>query len=226
MILTIFTNILNTALKLDPESKPRLKKLQDKVLTIELLPTHFIFQCQITEEGMIIHADEALLADTKISGTPLQMLGIALNKKNRQSFFSDDVTMEGNAEIGQAMIQLLDELQIDWEGQLARLTGDVPAYHAGQWIRKVGKWLNGAEKSFSDNIKEYLHEEAVWFPTSEALQDFCSDVDSLRMDVDRMEARIQALANKSEPRPSGSVDALANASGSDLLTDKDGEQST
>jgi ubiquinone biosynthesis protein UbiJ len=71
--------------------------------------------------------------------------------------------------------------------------GDVPAYHAGRVLRKFNSWLGTSENSLSENINEYVHEEAKWLPTRESLQDFFTEVDIIRMDIDRMEAKIKAL---------------------------------
>lgn len=192
-ILPNLTKAINTYLKLDPESKQRLKALRDKVITVELLPFHFIFQLECTEAGIKLHAEEALLAETKITGTPLQMLGMMINKDNRQQFFADDLKIEGNAELGQKVVELFDELNIDWEEYLSKFVGDVPAHHTGRVIRGISKWLVHAKETFADNINEYVHEEIQWFPSHEALKDFYIEIDNLRMDIDRMEARITRL---------------------------------
>ena len=117
-----------------------------------------------------------------------------LSKDNRQRFFAEDLIIEGNAELGQHVVELFDELQIDWEEHLSRVVGDVPAYHAGRFLRGVREWLGQTDKNFSQNVSEFVHEEAEWFPAREALNDFFSDIDTLRMDVDRAEARINSLS--------------------------------
>ncbi len=116
-----------------------------------------------------------------------------ITKDNRHRFFAEDLIIEGNAEIGQQVIELFDELQIDWEDHLSHFVGDIPAYHAGRILSGMSKWLLGTEQTLAQNIKEYLHEEAEYVPTREALQDFFSEIDTLRMDVDRIEARINHL---------------------------------
>lgn len=192
--LSNLTKAINHYLALDSESPARIKKLQDKVVTIELLPLHFIFQCVFTEHSVQIQADELLHAHTKIRGTPLQMLGVALAKDERQRFFAEDIVMEGDAEVGQQMVELFDDLHIDWEDYLARMVGDVPAYHVSRFMRGMREWLTQTEKTVAQDISEFIHEETTWLPAREALQDFFHDVDVLRMDVDRLEARIKILA--------------------------------
>jgi len=184
---------INTGLGLDPESRQRLKKLQGKVITVEFLPFHIIFQCVFSHEGVAIQPDEQLAAEAAIRGTPLQMLGAMMTKDNRQRFFAEDLIIEGNAELAQQVVDLFDELDIDWEEQLSRIVGDVPAYHAGRLLRGARQWLRTATDSFTENVTEYMHEEVRWVPAREALQDYFNDIDALRMDVDRVEAKIQNL---------------------------------
>jgi ubiquinone biosynthesis protein UbiJ len=192
--LNYLSQALNTYLRLDPESKQRLQKLNGQTITIELLPLHFIFQCLFTGEGITLLSDAATPAQAKICGTPLQMLGAILTRENRNHFFADDLTITGNAEAAQQVVALFDELHIDWEEFLSHLIGDVSAHHAGRFINKVSDWLHHAEETLNQNINDYIHEEAQWLPAHEALQDFFTDVDTLRMDVDRIEARLKNLA--------------------------------
>lgn len=200
MMKKIFLQSLSTAinsyLRLDPESQLRLKKLADKAITIEILPFHWKFQCVFSATDIKIYADSDIETETSIRGTPLQMLGVMLTKENRNRFFAEDIVIEGNAEFAQQVIHLFDELHIDWEEHLSAVTGDVPAYKIGQAIKGVSNWLRDAEKSLTQNLNEYLHEEAEWLPTQEALQDFFHDVDTVRMDVDRAEARIHNLRTR------------------------------
>lgn len=191
--LKSISNAINAYLKLDPESAKRLQRLQGKVITIELLPMAFIFQCEFTQQAMTVHPGERMEAQTTIRGTPLQMLGVALTKENRQRFFADDMVIMGNAELAQQVIDLFDHIEIDWEEYLSKFVGDVPAHQFGRLLNNVKSWLSNTEQSFSDNINEYLHEETQCFPPREALQDFYNDIDQLRMDTDRIEARINLL---------------------------------
>ena len=79
--LSSLTKAINTFLRLDPESEQRLQKLRGKVISIELLPFHFVFQCVFTgDNSVIIQTDDILAAETSICGTPLQMMGVMLIK--------------------------------------------------------------------------------------------------------------------------------------------------
>ncbi len=186
---------MNAYLQLDAESNLRLHRLENKVITIELLPFHFLFQCQFMDKQVKLLLNESLPADAKITGTPLQLINVMLDTEHRQQFFASDVVMEGNAEMAQLVIDLFDELQIDHTECLAKLIGDVPAYHTERLVQGVKHWFRQSEQSLTQHVSDYLQEEAAWLPTSEELQDFYHDIDSLRMDVDRAEARIELLTS-------------------------------
>ena len=189
----MMNKLINAFLDLDPESKLRLKKLEGKVINIELRPFDFVFHCQIENSNLRLMTGEAANAETTLRGTPLQMMGVMLDKENRQRFFADDLVMEGDAETGQQVVELFDRMEIDWEELFSHFVGDIPAHQTGRLIHGVASWFKEARDSFVQDVSEYVHEEAQWLPTHEALQDFFSEIDVLRMDVDRAEARVNRL---------------------------------
>lgn len=192
-LIKLITSAINTYLQLDPESERRLKRLHGHTISIELLPFHLTFNCHFTKEGMQINSGHTESVHTRIRGTPLQLLGVALAKQNRHKFFADDVSIEGDAELGQQVIDLFDQIHIDWEEHLAQLIGDTPAYRLSQLRRKAGKWLHHINHTLTENTREYIQEEAKWLPTREELNDYFTDIDELRMEADRMEAKLAQL---------------------------------
>ena len=196
---------LNRYLALDPESKRRLQKLENKVITIKLLvnetpfykETNSEFQLLFTAEGIQLKTEAFSSPDTIIKGTPLSLLHMALaHHDDRKKFFSDDVAIEGNIELGQQVIDLFDALEIDWEEYLSHWIGDVSAYQVMRFAKKLNTFRRRFKSTLTQNINEYVHEEINLFPPLEALQDFYHDVDVLRMDTDRLEARVMQLTKK------------------------------
>jgi ubiquinone biosynthesis protein UbiJ len=184
---------LNAYLALDPESKRRIADLDGKVVTLELLATNVVLHLFFADGAIQIQPGKPVLADTIIKGTPLRLLHLALTREQRQQFFSDDVSIQGNLELGQLVIDLFDHLEIDWEELLSRCIGDIPAHHVGRIADKFKSWTRMTRKIFSQDVSEYVHEEIDLFPPREALKDFYQDVDAMRMDTDRLEAKIKHL---------------------------------
>ena len=188
---------INRYIQLDPESHLALQKLEGKRIAVELRPFNVTYYGEFRDQSIQLSTESLHDApDVILRGSPLRLLATVCSKSNRHQFFADDIEMEGQAEIGQQIIDLFDHLQIDWEEQLAKITGDAPAYHLGNLFRKTKSWLRNSNESITASINDYIHEEAQWLPTREALQDFFNDIDTIRMDTDRIEAKLQQLKSQ------------------------------
>jgi ubiquinone biosynthesis protein UbiJ len=183
---------INRYLSLDPESHARLLALDDKLITIELLAVSYTLPLKIAGGRIVILSEPPEKPDVVIRGTPLSLLHMSLSE-DRKQFFADDVQIEGNLELGQQIIDLFDEMEIDWEEHTSRVIGDIPAHQVGRFIKEAKAMIQRAKDSLTQNINEYVHEEKLIFPPKEALYDFFNDIDLLRMDADRLEARVMRL---------------------------------
>ncbi|HSW69166.1 MAG TPA: SCP2 sterol-binding domain-containing protein [Gammaproteobacteria bacterium] len=187
---------INHYLALDPETGNRLLVLKDKIVTIELLGIHLTVQIIFTEKNIQLEWENFLKPDLMIRGTPLNFLHMSAARNQRKQFFAEDIVIEGNMELAQQVLAVFDDLEIDWEEYASRWVGDVPAYQAGRLSRKIKNFGKKIGQTFSYNLNEYLHEESNLFPAAEALQDFFQEIDELRLEVDRLEARIANLKEK------------------------------
>lgn len=193
-LIDVINHALNRYLQLDPESSTSLKKLAGKRFTIDILPFHLKCHGEFTADTLSLSRESKHPADVVVRGTPMQLVALLRPGSDRRQSFADHIVMEGDAEVGSLIIQLFDHLEIDWEEQLARLTGDASAHHLGNVFRRARHWFKQADNSLTTNLRDYLHEEAEWLPAREALNDFFNDIDALRMDTDRIEARISQLS--------------------------------
>ena len=91
------------------------------------------------------------------------------------------------------MRHILDELDIDWEEQLSRLTGDVVAHQLGNLARRGRHVLRHGLNTLEQDIGEYLQEELRVLPTRIETENFSSDVTRISMDVERLAARVKRL---------------------------------
>lgn len=189
----ILQKALNHYLALDPESKTRLLELEGKIVTLELLGLGLTVQLFFADHKIKISCDELLTPDTYIKGTPLTLLRMTLTEGDRKHFFAEDVSIEGNLDLGQKVIDLFDHIEIDWEEYLSKWVGDVSAHQIGRFAERAISFSKRLHETLLQNVNEYVHEEADLFPSQEASQDFFADVDVLRMDVDRAEARVASL---------------------------------
>ncbi|HLB57741.1 MAG TPA: SCP2 sterol-binding domain-containing protein [Gammaproteobacteria bacterium] len=193
----IIETALNRYIALDPASHARLSALRDKTIEVELSGIELRFQIIFSDAKLQLKTSDFSTPDTIIKGTPISLLHMTLSD-DRKRFFADEVSIEGNLDLGQQMMDLFDTLEIDWEEYASHWIGDVSAYQFGRLIQCAKKISQHVRSTLSQNVNDYIHEEIPLFPPREAVLDFFQDVDLLRMDVDRLDARIEKIFQEAQ----------------------------
>ncbi len=138
-------------------------------------------------------------ADATIAGSPLAFLellrggpgGAAGAGKGRAA-----VQVQGDAEIAGRYRELFALARPDFEEELSRLVGDVPARRLSQLARGALSWARRARRIAGENLAEYLQEESRDLVSRPELEEFLLGVDQLRETADRVEARLARLEQR------------------------------
>lgn len=130
--------------------------------------------------------------DATLAGSPLALARLSAGDPQRV-IRGGDVSIDGDAEVAEAFQYLLQFVRPDPEEELSRFTGDAVAHEAGEIVRGLSRWSEGARMSFNRSLGEYLTEESGALPTAVEVDEFCAEVDALATDVDRLEARLRIL---------------------------------
>ncbi len=180
---------INHALSLDSESISRIKELEGQSVQIIIKPLNANFY-MLFESGQIkLKAQYFKPTDTIIQSSPMGLIRLSFLPSSKvRSLFNDGVKITGNLELGLKLKNIIDHLDLDWEGHLALFTGDVVAHHVGNFVRRTYNWQQQFGQSMQETLREYVHEEARLFPSKEELHDFFNDVDALSLDVARFRA--------------------------------------
>jgi len=185
---------LNQYIALDPQGLELFRKIQGKVIAIELsglnmtlffIPSHDQIHVMSNFDGDV---------DARLRGAPASLLRMGLSTHAESQLFSGDIEISGDTELAQSFQQALDQLDIDWEEHLSHITGDVIAHQIGRGIREMMQWGQQAQDSFVQDSAEYLVEESNLVPTVREVEQFNRSVDNVRNDIERLQARIQRLS--------------------------------
>ncbi|MDH3900289.1 MAG: SCP2 sterol-binding domain-containing protein [Gammaproteobacteria bacterium] len=183
----------NRYLAMDPDARTRLEPLDDRTIALELRGFDLVICLQIKAGRVTVLPDPVTEPDTTLRGTPLGFARLGFGDDSVTTLFSGDVSITGDVETGQAFKAVLDELDIDWEEQLAGITGDIVAHQLGNAARSTGNWLRQGRNTLAQDMGEYLQEELRVLPTRIEIENFIGDVDRLHMDLERLDARIRRL---------------------------------
>ena len=184
---------INGWLGLDPAARSRLSVIDGRIIALHLQVLEQTVMLRVNGDRInVVHAPD-LQPDTVLHGTPLGMLQLGLGSDTAGTLFSGEVEITGDVETGQAFKAILDEMDIDWEEQLSRVTGDVLAHQLGNLARRAGDTLHHGRTTLQQDVGEYLQEESRVLPSRIEIENFIADVSSTAMAVERLEARLQRL---------------------------------
>ena len=139
--------------------------------------------------------------DAVIAGPPLALLELfARRAESSAPRASERVHVSGDAEIAARYRELLELARPDWEEELSRLSGDLPARRVSLAARAALSWLRGFAHSAQANVAEYLQEESRALVSKPEVEEFLAQVDALRETADRVEARIVRLERRLDGR--------------------------
>jgi ubiquinone biosynthesis protein UbiJ len=109
------------------------------------------------------------------------------------------VSISGDTELGQRFQEFMRALDIDWEEQLSRVSGDIVAHKVGNTVRGFFAWGAQTANSIRQDVREYLQYESHVLPDTREVMAFATEVDKTRDHVERLQARINRLAGKISP---------------------------
>jgi ubiquinone biosynthesis protein UbiJ len=150
----------------------------------------------LTGAGSSLDSEAEGPADATISGSPLALLRLAGATGFAGAARGAGALVSGDAEIANLYRELLALARPDFEEELSRLIGDVPARALSQFALKTVEWARGARRTAGENIAEYLQEESRDLVNKPELDEFLHGVDTLRETADRVDARISRLEQR------------------------------
>jgi ubiquinone biosynthesis protein UbiJ len=190
MLTATIENVLNRGLPRSPRAQQLCADLTGRSVAIEIRE---ITRLLIESTGRTLRVTRGDAgADAEIVGGPFGL--IALGGDAPEAVLQrGDVEIRGDAELAQKFRELVLLLRPDLEEELALVVSDVPAHQVGRFARMALGWTRRAAATTGENLAEYFgHERHDLVPKNEGEQ-FLRGVDTLREDVDRLEARIARL---------------------------------
>lgn len=181
-----------------PSGRAVLDRLAGQVIALRLEPFgKVVYLCPTDADVQIL---------TEISGQPNVTIAGNLAAFTRAGLGGGTETLKtrhleitGDAETARQFQALTQALNIDWQRFLSRYLGFRLTGSLLSVFRAGSAWTRGTARALEVDIGEFLREETRWLPDGLAIEDFCDEVDSLRADADRLEARIHRLEVAGEP---------------------------
>lgn len=183
---------LNGVVRLDPFTTQRVSALAGKVVALELSGVNLTLFLLLTANGIDVRRAYTGEPDARLTGTPLAFARLGLTN-DRDLLHKGEVRISGDTALGQQLRDIVAALDIDWEERLSRFTGDVIAHQLGNAARGTARWARNTADALTRDSSDYLRYEKELLPDHVQVDDFLRAVDTLRDDVERLEARVRRL---------------------------------
>jgi len=194
----VMESAINGVFTLDENYKDNAKHLSGKTIKIELIDLGVCFFICVSSQHRILVLSYSEDPDVLIRGTSVNLAKMSTMDDANRMVLSREVSISGDVGTVSQVQEFFASINIDWEEHLARLIGDLPAHKIGTGLRDGVAWLRQSMKSLAQDVSEYARYESEWLPNQYEDDDFTAQVNMLRNDVDRFEAKLKRLLHKIE----------------------------
>jgi len=188
-LLRPVATILNRNIQETTPARELCEQLDDKTVAIRVRDTALAMYFEIDDTVISLTTNPEAEPDVVITGSLLTLARMA-GSSGESAARDGSLELTGDPEMAHAFQQLLAFAKPDIEEELSALIGDAGSHRASEIVRGVGKWAKGARSTLGANIREYLQEESGDLPSRYEVERFTQQVNSLRDDVARLEARL------------------------------------
>ncbi|EOA6544386.1 SCP2 domain-containing protein [Vibrio vulnificus] len=195
LITAVIETSLNVLVKDNPDLEKRLLRLKGQVIQVHLQELNktltFIFSQQIDVLANYEGQPDCYLS-LKLAVLPELREQANITKLIKQ----DKLILEGDIQLAQKFAQLITDAKPDVEEWVSRVTGDVVAHSLAQGVKNVGGFVGRQAKKQQHHLAQVITEEWRLAPGPLEVAYFCDQVDEVKSDLARLEARLQKLLEK------------------------------
>ncbi len=196
MISSPFTLFVNHLLEPESWARARLQKHAGKLACIDLEVLQI--RVRVGADGMLqaepkSDAQEDVKLKIKLADVPLIL--------QDQTRAVSTVKIEGDADFGNTISQLSQDLRWEIEDDLSPLVGDIVARRLVSSAQQFTQGLRKAHQSLQENLADYFLEENPLLVRPIAVRAFAEQVNKTRDDVERLMKRIERLEKSKVAKP-------------------------
>jgi ubiquinone biosynthesis accessory factor UbiJ len=191
---------LNRALALDEPTRERLAALEGRRIGIELRGANLALALTVREGKLRVGPHWEVPGDLNLRASPGSLLAFALHRGD-SILPPGKVDISGDAELARSVEKLLRDFQPDVEEAFAQTFGDVIGVPLARGLRQAFTFARESAQALTQDTADFLREESRDLIAPAEMEQFLDDVDALRERADRLDARVQRLAQAARMDP-------------------------
>jgi ubiquinone biosynthesis protein UbiJ len=196
MLKGLSTRLLQHLIAQNAWAAPLLQPFAGKSvrLNVALAGTSLV----ILENGSLAVAGETNIPDATITIPPSLLLRLMAKDKAAKL----QIKIDGDTHLATELAKVFSHMRWDYEDDLSKLVGDVPANKIGEFSRHAVATVKETTTNLAGMLSEYWQEETPMLAKKRHVEQFNTEVDTLRADVERLEKRLNKLTKLNTANPS------------------------
>jgi len=190
---------LNRVLALDSTALPRLARLNGRVIAVECQAPAVQLFILADGQGLRLASQWAGAVDCTLRAPAGALLRLALAKDKQAVLHEPEVDLDGDSGALMDLAGVLQDLDLDWEYELSRWLGPLPTALLAGHLRSRAGWTRENLNSLQLSLADYLSEESRTLVGRREADARFAELDDLKLSLDRLDARIERLAQRHKP---------------------------
>jgi len=188
MFKQLSTHVIQHLIAQNSWAAPMLKPFasQSVLLDFVLLKTSLV----VLENGSLAVAGVTNTPDATITISPSLLLRLMAKDESAEL----QIKIDGDTQLATALAKVLSQIRWDYEEDLSKLAGDIPASKISAFARESARTAKDSATNLANMLSEYWQEEKPMLAKKRHVEQFNAEVDNLPADVERMEKRLEKLA--------------------------------
>ncbi|MBA1289961.1 ubiquinone biosynthesis accessory factor UbiJ [Pseudomonas japonica] len=184
---------LNAALRLDSTALPRLGRLQGQVILVDCAQPRQRLYLIPGPAGLTLARHWEAPPDCTLQAPLGTLMQLALRKDKTRVLHAPEVSLSGDSAALTELAAILQGLELDWEYEISRWLGPVPAALLGGHVRLRAQWAQRGSARMLATLSDYLNEETRTLVGKREAEARLRELDQLKLDTDRLQARFDRL---------------------------------
>jgi ubiquinone biosynthesis protein UbiJ len=185
---------LNHTLSLDPDTRQRLAALDGRSVQLHLRGPEIALAVTVEKDRLKVGPpqDDSQL---RVAATPGSLLSMMF-RRDDDGIAPGKVDIAGDAELARRLEKLASKFAPDFEEAFARTFGDVLGVPLAKAVRKGLSHARETASHLTEDGADWVRDEARVAMAPGEVEGFLDGVDALRERSDRLESRVQRLAQR------------------------------
>ena len=190
---------LNRVLRLDATALPRMAALAGRVIAVDCAAPAVQLYLLPGADGLRLAGNWQGGVDCRLRAPAASLLRLAVSQDKTRVLHGPDVELDGDSAALLELAGILQDLELDWEYELARWLGPVAGQLFADQLRSRAGWAAQSLGSLQQDLADYLSEESRALVGQREAQARFNELDELKLALERLEARIERLARTPKP---------------------------